>query len=90
VERAVLFSERGHVTARSLANGSLQAEAFVAAERTGAERPGADMDMERDRVRAALSACSGNQSQAARRLGIARNTLIARMRKYGFQRPRVR
>ncbi|HWO17436.1 MAG TPA: sigma 54-interacting transcriptional regulator [Kofleriaceae bacterium] len=85
VERAVLFSERGHVTARVLADGGLQAEALAAAE-------GADTGRgaERDRVVAALEACGGNQSQAARKLGIARNTLIARMRKYGLQRPRAR
>jgi len=85
VERAVLFSERGHVTERVLANSGLQAEVLAAAKRSDA-----GADAERDRLVAALEACGGNQSQAARKLGIARNTLIARMRKYGLRRPRAR
>jgi two-component system, NtrC family, response regulator AtoC len=38
-------------------------------------------------VIAALAACGGNQSRAARMLGVARNTLIARIRQYGLARP---
>jgi DNA-binding NtrC family response regulator len=99
VERAVLFSEQGHVTAWALASSGLQPEALAAAGRPGAgmdtvanamPAAGAPADAERDRVATALEACGGNQSQAARLLGIARNTLIARMRKYGFQGPRAR
>lgn len=42
--------------------------------------------VERHLVQRALEACSGNQSQAARFLGITRNTLRKRIRKYGFTR----
>lgn len=42
--------------------------------------------LERRRIELALDECEGNQSRAARRLGIARNTLIARMKQYGLTR----
>jgi two-component system response regulator AtoC len=41
-------------------------------------------DLERERIREALDACGGNQSHAARLLGIARGTLRARMREFGL------
>ncbi len=43
----------------------------------GAVRPLAEV--ERDYVRAALDACGGNRSEAARRLGIGRNTLLRKL-----------
>lgn len=41
-------------------------------------------ELEKRRIVAALEACNGNQSQAAKKLGIARNTLIARMKAFGL------
>jgi len=41
--------------------------------------------VERHLIKRALQSCEGNQSQAARFLGITRNTLRKRIRKYGFQ-----
>jgi DNA-binding NtrC family response regulator len=46
------------------------------------------VEEEKRRVLAALEACGGNQTQAARRLGIARGTLIARLEAFGVPRPR--
>ena len=43
---------------------------------------------ERTRILAALAACGGNQSRAARQLGISRKVLIARLDSYGVARPR--
>ena len=43
---------------------------------------------ERARVLAALAACGGNQSRAARQLGVSRKVLIARLDRYGVARPR--
>lgn len=40
--------------------------------------------VERQLVKRALQSCSGNQSQASRFLGITRNTLRKRIKKYGF------
>jgi DNA-binding NtrC family response regulator len=46
--------------------------------------------LERQRVLDALVSCGGNQSRAAKLLGISRNTLIARLDHYGVPRPRAR
>ncbi len=43
---------------------------------------------ERERIVAALAACAGNQSRAAKMLGISRKVLIARLDQYGVARPR--
>jgi transcriptional regulator with PAS, ATPase and Fis domain len=43
---------------------------------------------ERERVVAALEACKGNQTHAAKILGVSRRTLITRIEEYGLPRPR--
>ncbi len=48
-----------------------------------------DIDaVERQRILSALETAGGNQTKAARSLGISRNTLIARLDRYGIVRPR--
>jgi len=44
--------------------------------------------LERQRIVDALDRCGGNQSAAAKLLGMPRNTLIARIREYGLPQPR--
>jgi DNA-binding NtrC family response regulator len=44
--------------------------------------------LERQRILDALEQCGGNQTRAAKLLGIARGTLIARLATYGVKRPR--
>ena len=44
--------------------------------------------LERQRILDALAGCGGNQTQAARMLGISRRTLINRIESYGLPRPR--
>jgi DNA-binding NtrC family response regulator len=48
----------------------------------------ASLGDERDRIEAALASFGGNQTQAAKALSISRNTLVARMERYGLTRPR--
>ena len=42
-------------------------------------------DVERATIQAALDACGGNQTHAARRLGLSRRALIYRMEKHGLK-----
>jgi len=44
-------------------------------------------DVERSAIAAALEATGGNQTEAAKQLGVSRRTLIYRMEKYGFKPP---
>ena len=43
---------------------------------------------ERAGIVAALERCAGNQTQAAKLLGISRRTLVSRLDDYGIPRPR--
>jgi two-component system, NtrC family, response regulator AtoC len=45
-------------------------------------------DVERERILRVLRDCGGNQSRAAKVLGIARSTLVLRLDQYGVPRPR--
>jgi DNA-binding NtrC family response regulator len=47
-------------------------------------------DREKQAVVDALARCGGNQTHAARMLGISRGTFLARLNKYGLTRPRKR
>jgi two-component system response regulator AtoC len=51
-------------------------------------RPGDARTDQRQRIVDALAACGGNQSLAAKRLGMSRNTLAARLRTFAIPRPR--
>jgi transcriptional regulator with GAF, ATPase, and Fis domain len=45
---------------------------------------------DRQRVIDALNRCAGNQTHAARLLGVSRTTLVSRILEYGLPRPRLR
>jgi transcriptional regulator of acetoin/glycerol metabolism len=45
---------------------------------------------ERARILAALEACAGNQTHAARMLGMSRTTLVHKLAVFRIPRPRVR
>ncbi len=66
----------------------LAAGAAIGPEHLSIASAGPGSASEQERVVAALAACGGNQSRAARRLGISRKALIARLDAYGVVRPR--
>jgi DNA-binding NtrC family response regulator len=102
VERAVLLCSGGRVTEAHLPTELLsatfapgqpssldRAESPEATEGAGALWGAVDQ-LERRRVCEALDRCGGNQTRAAKLLGISRPTLIARMEAYDLPRPRRR
>jgi transcriptional regulator with PAS, ATPase and Fis domain len=99
IERAVLLSTDGAIGIEHLPTEKMRAGA-VAPERelsapaqvAGGAAPLRDevVELERRRILDALDACAGNQTRAARMLGISRNTLAARLGQFGVARPRKR
>ncbi len=49
-----------------------------------------ELSSERERIASALEQSGGNQSRAAKLLGISRRTLVNRLNQFGFPRPRKR
>ena len=90
IERAILLCGAGPIRPEHLAE--LEPSRLVAI--TASPSPGtlrAELDtLERDRIEQALEEHGGNQTRAARALGISRGTLIARLASYGLTRPRKR
>jgi two-component system, NtrC family, response regulator AtoC len=94
VERAVVLTPDG-----SIGLDALPEPVRARAPRTGPEGAAAtriDLDghvpaqlqqIERSAVIAALEACGGNQTQAARRLGMSRRSLIYKMERFGLKTP---
>jgi DNA-binding NtrC family response regulator len=74
--------------ARQVAPADL-AEPGDGAPPTGPAPADGDGD-ERTRILAALERCAGNQTRAARLLGMSRGTLVSRLTEYDLPRPRKR
>jgi two-component system response regulator FlrC len=81
LERAAILCEGGLITPEHLSLDGQQSVATTPTSATSADAPGLN-DVERDMIRQALAACSGNKSKAAERLGITRTQLYVRLRKY--------
>jgi transcriptional regulator with GAF, ATPase, and Fis domain len=79
IERAVVLRQ-----GKTIRRADLQLGEAAAAAPDGGGLWSALEHVERARIAAALDAAGGNQSAAARALGIARVTLIKRMAKYGL------
>jgi len=92
LERATILADGGQIRAEHL--GFLPG--LVPSRITGREEPEAAMhgapavdaqgigDVERQMIVAALQACGGNKSNAAKRLRITRRVLYTKLRKYGL------
>jgi len=68
-----------------------QARMAVTMQTEPAERAGLRDEIEsveRRRIIEALESCAGNQTRAARKLGISRRTMVSRMEAFGLPRPR--
>jgi DNA-binding NtrC family response regulator len=85
IERALLVAEGSAIELTHLALSKARAST-KAASRAPEDRSSS----ERSRILAALAACAGNQSRAAKELGISRKVLLARLDSYGVARPRKR
>jgi DNA-binding NtrC family response regulator len=83
VERALLLADGPVIEAEHLGEDTPRAPA--PAPKPSRSRPPAS---ERSRILEALAACGGNQSRAAKQLGISRKVLLARLDTYGVARPR--
>jgi DNA-binding NtrC family response regulator len=98
IERAVLLSggapiALGHLPVEKM--GATLAPAPLSPfgeEVTAPARPsglrGEIAVLERQRILDALERCAGNQTQAAKLLGVSRRTLVSRLAEYGLPRPR--
>ncbi|MGI9133502.1 MAG: sigma-54-dependent transcriptional regulator, partial [Rhodoferax sp.] len=85
LERAVLMQHSGPIEVESLLR-SHAASAPPAATTHNDAGPASLDAVEREHLLRALQACHWNVTQAARRLGISRDTLRYRMERHGLQR----
>jgi DNA-binding NtrC family response regulator len=83
LERAALLARGGEIRPEHLA---------FTKQSKSAPPPAPDQDDQDDeekrRILAALDACAGNQTRAAKKLGMARSTLVHKMALYKLPRPR--
>jgi two-component system, NtrC family, response regulator AtoC len=86
IERAVLLSG-GSITLDHLPVEKLTSAHLSRLRQPAAAAPAAEPG-ERDRIVQALAECGGNQTEAARRLGISRTTLSKRLEELDIPRPR--
>ena len=88
MERVALLSDSDEITAATL-DFLTPDDAVDSAEAAGVADPGSLEDTLRARIEAVLQASGGNIRRAAAALGISRNTLRARMDKYGLRQHNV-
>ena len=82
IERAAVLSRRPVIGAEDLA--FLNGTAPPVPDTPDSDLPGAVARLEAEMLRRALDACQGNRAEAARRLGIHRQLLYEKLKKYGI------
>jgi transcriptional regulator with GAF, ATPase, and Fis domain len=100
IERAVLLSgdgpilpvhlplEKMRTVARSVTQTQSTRDAVAAVPDVLRRGARISPEEERAKIEAALDSCGGNQTRAAKLLGIGRRTLINRVKEFGLARPR--
>ncbi|MDB4944613.1 MAG: uncharacterized protein JWP97_4147 [Labilithrix sp.] len=90
IERAVLLSGGPELTPEHFPLAAMAAT--LAPQRVSAhgDDPVPASETERERIVRVLAECGGNQSRAAKALGIARSTLVLRLDEYAIVRPQRR
>ncbi|HVU01350.1 MAG TPA: sigma 54-interacting transcriptional regulator [Polyangiaceae bacterium] len=88
MEHAVVLAENGRILAENLPESVRRREAPLASSPTATASTVKDKlaDLERRSIEEALAAENGNQTRAARRLGMSRRALIYKIEKYGLRR----
>jgi len=81
IERAVVLSTGTTIEAPHLPVDKMQSTFSITDSRDL-------VDSERERIEQALEACAGNQTQAAKMVGMPRRTFLRRLDEYGIARPR--
>lgn len=86
VERAIILCQGEQITAKELPlqlnpHGKKQADSSLHATSRGLTL----RDMEREMIRTTLEETAGNKSQTAKELGIARQTLLNKIKEYGLE-----
>jgi len=84
VERALILGDGDAIAAADLPLGSSGAAASSAPSGLSA-----DEQAERQRIVEVMAEVGGNQTRAARKLEMARGTLIERLKRYGIKRPKT-
>ena len=86
LERAAILAGGGPLTVRHVAITPLKARGEPAAGNVAT--PAGGDAIERQRIVDALEACAGNQTRAAKLLGMSRATLVTKLAIHRIQRPR--
>lgn len=84
IDRALLLCTGDELTTEHFPETTLRRRAMDIVAPTTPDLP----EGERERILAALASCAGNQSRAARQLGMSRKVLLARLDSYAIARPR--
>ena len=92
IERAMVLCTGSVIDARDLPEDKMRATvtARTSQPRVVVDTAAASEPHERQEILDALEACNGNQTHAAKLLGVSRRTLINKLEKFAVPRPRKR